>query len=554
MTKINANKQAGKWYKPKPVEELKHIDLERYVIRKYEQRPLPYDTKSICPECLMSKEEVNVITATLYEENGKVMYKKTCPEHGEWIDTYWGDAELFKKAMGRWYISVGLDNPRTEVKLGCPMDCGICPEHKTHTALALVDVTNRCNLRCPICFANAAESGMVLEPSLDELTKILENLRGNLPVPAPAVQFTGGEPTVYEKLPEIITIAHDLGFANVQIASNGIRIANSLDYAKKLKEAGLSTIYFQFDGLSPEPYIAARGVDLWEKKLKALDNCRESGLHSIVLVPTLVRGVNDHQIGGLVDFAAKNNDIVRCVNFQPVAITGRINHEEREQMRITIPDLIHKMEEQTNGKIKAEDWFPVPAMLPIGRALGILKGLPQLELACHPACGMATFIVIDEDGKGYKPITHYIDVDKFIAVMEKANNNLVKNTKISKMAAKANLLNSLRYLKGGIIKDVVSGFVGKGDYGSLGDLMRRVIMIGAMHFQDPYNFDIERVQHCEIHYGIPDGRIIPFCSMNTIHRDPIEQKLAIPIEEWRQKKKNLTNVEKGSLEGVDLTD
>ncbi len=554
MAKIDSNRQDGKWFTPLPLEKLRHKDLSRYYIEKYKKRPLPYQTQSICPECLEEKKEINVIPATLYEENGKIMYKKACPIHGEWVDTYWGDAKLFKKAMGKFYISVGLDNPRTEEILGCPMDCGPCTNHKSHTALALVDLTNRCNLRCPICFANAADAGYVYEPTVEEIRKILVNLRANMPVPAAAVQFAGGEPTVYEKLPEVIKIAREVGFPNVQIASNGIRIANSLEYAKKLHKAGLSTIYFQFDGVTPEPYIAARGVDLLPKKMKTLENSRKAGLHSIVLVPTLVRGVNDHQIGGFIDVATRNSDIVRCVNFQPVSITGRINHEEREQMRITIPDLIHKMEEQTNGRIKVNDWYPVPAMLPIGRAMGLIKGFPQLELSCHPACGMSTFIIMDEDGKDYKPITDYVDVDNFIIAMEKITNHMVKDTRFSRAKAKATLLGSIRYLKGGILREVLGAFIRSGDYSSLGNLMRRVIMIGAMHFQDPYNFDLERVQHCDIHYGIPDGRFIPFCTMNTIHREAVEKKFAVSVDEYRKRKRTLTTVEKGSLEGVDLSD
>ncbi|MHA2060579.1 MAG: hypothetical protein ACW976_07360, partial [Candidatus Ranarchaeia archaeon] len=163
-------------------------------------------------------------------------------------------------------------------------------------------------------------------------------------------------------------------------------------------------------------------------------------------------------------------------------------------------------------------------------------------------------IVMDEDGKGYKPITHYIDVEKFLVAMEKVTNQLAKDTRFSRAQAKTTLLGSLRHLKGGILKDVLSAFINKSDYSSLGNLMRRVIMIGAMHFQDPYNFDLERVQHCDIHYGVPDGRLIPFCTMNTIHREPIEKKFAVSVEEYRKRKRTLTNVEKGSLEGVDLAD
>ncbi|MHA1662356.1 MAG: radical SAM protein, partial [Candidatus Thorarchaeota archaeon] len=190
--------------KPIPEKPIKHEDggdLSRYHVEKYPVRSLPYKTESICPECFLTNDEVHVIDATLYEEDGKVMYKKTCEKHGEFIDIYWGDAEMFKQAQSWWYKSVGIDNPHTESVKGCPEDCGLCPEHKSHTALALLDVTNRCNLRCPICFAVAAEGGTVYEPDPEQVLEMMRNLRRNLPVPAPALQFAGGEPTVSKHLP-----------------------------------------------------------------------------------------------------------------------------------------------------------------------------------------------------------------------------------------------------------------------------------------------------------------------------------------------------------------
>ncbi|NWF96837.1 MAG: radical SAM protein [Candidatus Thorarchaeota archaeon] len=470
----------------------------------------------------------------LYEEDGKVMYKKTCEKHGEFIDVYWGDAEMYRRASTYWYKSVGLDNPRTQTVLGCPQDCGQCPEHKSHTALALLDVTNRCNLRCPICFAQAAESGSVYEPTPEEVLEMMKNLRSNMPVPAPAIQFAGGEPTVSKHILQYIRWAKQLGFRHVQIASNAIRVAKSLEFARQLKEAGLSTIYMQFDGVTPEPYLTARGVDLFPIKQQAIKNCREVGLDSLVLVPTVVRGVNDDQLGRIIEFAVQNRDVIRCVNFQPVSITGRIDHDARHRMRITIPDAIHKIEEQTGGRIPASEWYPVPAMMPVGRALGLMKGTPQLELSSHFACGMSTFLYVDEDGS-YEPITKLIDVEKFLELLVEISELFVQGKRGASARAKAKLAGGARHIKRkGLIKDLVSAFLNRGDYESLSKFMERVIMVGMMHFQDPYNFDLERVQHCDINYAVPDGRIIPFCTMNTIHRPLIEKKLAKSIDQWRK--------------------
>jgi uncharacterized radical SAM superfamily Fe-S cluster-containing enzyme len=515
-------------------------------VEKYPPRELPYTTQSICPECFLGDDEVGVIDATLYEEDGKVMYKKTCEKHGEFLDVYWGDADMFRAASTWWFKSVGLDNPRTETVKGCPEDCGQCPEHKSHTGLALLDVTNRCNLRCPICFAVAAEGGNVYEPTPDEVYDMMVNLRGNRPVPAPALQFAGGEPTVSKHLPKYIKWAKELGFRHVQIASNAIRVGKSKKYLQELRDAGLSTIYMQFDGVTPEPYIEARGSNLLPIKEQAIQNAREVGMESLVLVPTVVRGVNDDQVGKIVEYAVENRDVIRCVNFQPVSITGRIDFEARKEMRITIPDVIHLIEEQTGGKIPATEWYPVPAMMPVGRALGLMKGTPQLELSTHFACGMSTFIYIDEDGN-YEPITNLIDVDKFLNILVDISNLYADGKKGASKRAKMKLAGGVRHIKRkGIIKDLLSAFLNRGDYESLAKFMRRVIMIGLMHFQDPFNFDLERVQHCDVNYAVPDGRIIPFCTMNTIHRSRIEDKFATPVSEWRNRHKP-SQVEEDSI-------
>ncbi|MFW9804021.1 MAG: tetraether lipid synthase Tes [Candidatus Thorarchaeota archaeon] len=535
--------------KPVPEEPVTHEDsggYARFQVEKYPERQLPYKTQSICPECFLTNDDVKVIDATLYEEDGKVMYKKTCDEHGEFIDVYWGDAKMFREASKWWYKSVGLDNPRTETVKGCPEDCGQCPDHKSHTALALLDVTNRCNLRCPICFAVAAEGGTVYEPTPEEVFDMMKNLRSNEPVPAPALQFAGGEPTVSKHLPQYIRWAKELGFRHVQIASNAIRIGKSKEYFQELRDAGLSTVYMQFDGITPDPYIEARGSNLLPVKKQAIQNAREIGMESLVLVPTVVRGVNDDQVGGIIEYAVENRDVIRCVNFQPVSITGRIDHEARNEMRITIPDVIHLIEEQTGGKIPADAWYPVPAMMPVGRALGLMKGTPQLELSTHFACGMSTFIYINDDGD-YEPITNLIDVSKFLVLLEDISNLFAQQKTGASARAKAKLAAGARHIKRkGIIKDLLSAFLNRGDYESLAKFMRRIIMVGLMHFQDPYNLDLERVQHCDVNYAAPDGRIIPFCTMNTIHRSRLEDKFAQPLDQWRGRHKP-SQVEEDSI-------
>jgi uncharacterized radical SAM superfamily Fe-S cluster-containing enzyme len=483
------------------------------------------ETKTLCPECL------KVLDATILEEDNKVYIEKECPEHGKFREIYWSDYEQYQRAETLRCDGTGLRNPRTETKLGCPYDCGICPEHKSHTGLAIIDVTNRCNLKCPICFANAAAAGYVYEPSKEEIFEMIENLRRNDPVPPPALQFSGGEPTIRKDLFDLVRKAKELGFHHVEVNTNGLRLAQSVDYCRGLLEAGASTIYLQFDGLTSDVYEFTRGVDLLDIKMKALENCREAGL-SIVLVVTLVKGVNDQQLGDIIRFAIKNFDLIRCVNVQPVSICGRIPEEEREKMRITIPDFMRLVEEQTDGKIKVSDFYPVPTVVPISRAIGALRNKNYVEFTAHPHCGMATYAFVE--GDDLIPINRYGNVDKFIKSLEKVYEDASKG---KKKKAQLRLIGTLRHIKFGLLRKYLLPILRTGSYESLGNLHRKMLLISSMHFMDPYNFDLERVQRCCIHYAVPDGRIIPFCSMNSIHRTKIEEKLGTPLKEWKQKHK-----------------
>ena len=484
------------------------------------------ETKSICPECL------KVLDATIFEENGKVYIKKTCPEHGFFQEVYWSDYEQYMRAETFRYDGEGLNNPRTKTVNDCPYDCGICPQHKSHTALAIIDVTNRCNLKCPVCFANAAAAGYVYEPTKEEIKKMLENLRSNDPVPATALQFSGGEPTIRNDLFELIRMAKKLGFHHVEVNTNGLRLAQSVDYCRDLKEAGMSTVYLQFDGLTSNVYKFIRGIDLLDVKMKAIENCRKAGINSMVLVVTLVKGVNDSQLGDIIRFAVENFDVVRCINVQPVSLCGRLPEREREKMRITIPDFMRLVQEQTEGKIKMSDFYPVPTVVPVSKAVGALKDKRYLEFTSHPHCGMATYIFI-ENGE-IIPITRYGNVDKFVRLMNKVYADASKG---NKKKAKIRLVGALRYIKFGFLRKYVWQVLKEGSYESLGDLQRKAILLSSMHFMDPYNFDLERVQRCVIHYAVPDGRIIPFCTMNSIHRPKVESELGVSIKDWQNRHK-----------------
>ena len=203
--------------------------------------------------------------------------------------------------------------------------------------------------------------------------------------------------------------------------------AKTSNMPRQLKAAGVSTIYLQFDGLTSDVYKFIRGVDLLETKMKAIQNLREAGIHSVVLVVTLVKGVNDGQLGDIVNFALENFDVIRCVNVQPVSLCGRLPQQEREKMRITIPDFMRLVEEQTNGMIKASDFYPVPTVAPVAKAVGALKDKRYIEFTAHPHCGMATYLFV-ENGKT-TPITRIANVEKFVSAMKKVYEEAKKGNK-----------------------------------------------------------------------------------------------------------------------------
>jgi uncharacterized radical SAM superfamily Fe-S cluster-containing enzyme len=468
--------------------------------------------ESICPVC-RRKIEARILT-----KGDRVYLEKECYEHGCFQDIYWSDIQSYDRAENLRFDGEGLENPRTETKKGCPLDCGICPQHKSMTLLAILDVTNRCNLRCPICFANAENAGYTYEPSKEQIFTMLDNLRKNRPLPAPALQFSGGEPTLRVDLPELIRMAKKQGFLNIEV--NGIKLAQSLDFCRTLKDAGLDTIYLQFDGLTSEVHKFMRGRDLVDIKNKAIDNCRRVGIYSIVLVVTLIKGINESQLGDIIRFAADNFDVIRCINVQPISFTGRIPKEKLEKYRITIPDFMKHVEEQTNGQIQSTDFYPVPSVVPISKAVGALKNERFPEFTAHPHCGMATYFFLN-DGK-IVPINRYANVDKILGAMKKVFDTASKG---QKLLAKLQLMTSLLHIKFGMLRKYLWPVLTKGSFKALETIHYRMILLSTMHFMDAYNFDLDRVRRCVIHYAAPDGRIIPFCAYNNLgYREEIEKK------------------------------
>lgn len=490
-------------------------------------------TLSVCPHC------GSLLSAVMFKREGKVYLRKVCPEHGEFEELYYGEYATYER-FRRWQKDgKGVWTPNVQLTALCPYNCGLCARHKSHTALLNLAVTNRCELRCWYCFFYAVKAGYVYEPSLNHIRFMLRKARNMLPRGAIAVQLTGGEPLLRDDIVDIVRIAREEGYHHIQVNTEGIHLAFHPDIAVKLREAGTNVIYMSFDGVTP--YTNPKNH--WEAPY-ALENLRKAKL-GVVLVPTVIKEYNLHEVGAIIRFGVKHADIVRGVNMQPVSIVGRVPRRERDRLRVTIPDVLIEIEKQTGGQIKREDWYPVPTVVPISRFVESLTGKPQFELTTHFACGAATYLFWDDIDE-LIPITRFVDVDGVMQALDKAAEEILKGK--NKYIVALSLLSKLgKYIdvsqaprkfrsKRKFLRYIYNILV-KHDYSSLGEFHYQSLFLGLMHFMDLYNYDVSRVQRCEIHYAMPDGRIVPFCTFNVLpdlYRDRAQKFFSYPIEEWEK--------------------
>ncbi|MGE0059015.1 MAG: radical SAM protein [Dehalococcoidia bacterium] len=449
-------------------------------------------TRSICPECRA------VIDAQILLRDNRVYMRKRCPEHGWFEGLVSSDAQSY------------VDNARfnkpgtiplafsTEVKDGCPLDCGICPEHKQHTCLGLIEVNTACNLDCPICFADA---GAGFNLTLQEVEFMLDRfveVEGNPEV----VQFSGGEPTIHPNILEMVQAAKDRNITNVMINTNGIRIANDDAFLAELARLRPS-IYFSFDGFEKTTYETIRGADLLETKLRALDRLAEIDL-DVALVAAIERGVNEHEIGAIIDFGLKH-PAVRGVVLQPVTHTGR--HIPFDPMqRMTIPDVLQGIVSQSAAQLVRTDFVPVPC--------------------CFPNCQVNTYLFID--GEEVIPLPRVLDVDEYLDYI--TNRALPGFTGESEIQTALEGLWSASAVAGSDLSaDRFQCACGPAYElpEDLSHLRKHVFQIAVKDFMDSYTFNVKQVMKCCISVIIPDGRIIPFCAYNTVgYREQVRLELA----------------------------
>ena len=416
----------------------------------------------------------------------------------------------------------------------------MCSLHTSHTALANVDLTNRCNLTCPVCFANANAAGYLYEPDLGQVRTMLKALRDVRPVDTRVVQFSGGEPTLHPNFLEILSMAREMGFTHVQAATNGL-LLNNLEFAQRCKEAGLATIYLQFDGVTDDVYLKTRGEALFDKKMQVIENCRRAGI-KIVFVPTIVKGLNDHQIGDILRVAIDNIDTMSGISFQPVAFTGRISRRELEQKRFTLTDLAFALSDQTGIFDKYDDWFPLSCVTPFSKLLAALRGAGVPTISAHAHCSLGNYLFVDERSRKAVPVTQFVDIPSMLQDMDEYSRKMGKT--FSKYYHGIKAWNQLKkHFKPELAPpgltfqkflDTLQGMTNKelGRNGMDGTFTYRTLLVAGMHFMDNYNYDIQRVKRCVIHYAAPDGKLYPFCTYNSgpTYREKIEKQFSIPFE------------------------
>nr|WP_320016355.1 radical SAM (seleno)protein TrsS [uncultured Desulfobacter sp.] len=438
-------------------------------------RDILHQTQSLCPVCLTPIEARHVV------ENDSIFLEKICRAHGLFKTRFWEGRQNYENWI-RPKLPIKKRFNMTPVDKGCPFDCGLCPEHRQHTCTAVLEITQNCNFSCRFCFAGSGP-GNAADPCLEEITDLLAKVYKVSP--DANLQISGGEPTIRPDLPLIISRAVETGFGFVQLNTNGFLLARDPDLAPRLKDAGLDSVFLQFDGVTDTVYEALRGRPLIEDKQKAVAACVENDI-GVILVPTLVPGVNIDQIGPILQFGLDHAPGIRGVHFQPVSYFGRYGEAPKDDSRITIPEVLKEIEVQTQGQFKAAAFRPSACEHALcsfnGKFIIRDNGRPSALTAFNTAC--CTPVQAEQGSKQARDSVaeHWKAPLKVPGPWAPATN-----------------------------EDGLDKFIRQA--------RTRMFSVSGMAFQDAWNLDLERLKGCCIHSVAPDGRLIPFCAYNLTRAD-----------------------------------
>ncbi|TGC08723.1 radical SAM protein [Methanolobus halotolerans] len=461
--------------------------------------------QSLCPECLKRIEGIK------YVENDRVYIKKECADHGSFTSLVSMDVNHYLQMKECFDVDrAKAKEPLTDTEKGCPFDCGLCPSHKQDTCLAVVEVTDRCNMKCTYCFANSSMDAS-LDPDMETIRKMFETVKRCQNDPT-CIQISGGEPTLRDDLPEIIRMGKEVGIAHIELNTNGIRIARDQDYFNRIASAGIDAIYLGFDGVSDDVYRQRTGRDMINVKTEVINRCEKAGI-GVVLVPLVAKDYNLHEVGRIIDFAASRVPAVRGVHFQPVFYSGRSPSEM--QNRVTILELLESIEEQTSGQLKVNNF--TPSLMP------------------HAHCGATCLTLVDNGG--FLPLTNLSSgaVQSASDVASKTKKSIMgrwkglEKEKESKQSCGDLLikgsccekpLSDITVKSSCCEKPLTSAIPGSGSglSGGWADFIEmsknNYLTISTMAFQDVWSYEQDRVENCCIHVVTRDCRFIPFCNYN----------------------------------------
>lgn len=422
-------------------------------------------TSSVCPTCLQR------IPAELFSDNETVTMVKTCPEHGTTCVDVWHGPPSFSH-WTRPKIPYGDGFRQTESGHGCPLDCGLCPQHRQRTCTVLVEITSRCNLNCPVCFADSGRKGP--EPDIPSLQRRFTDIHAQ--TGGCNLQLSGGEPTMRHDLPEIINAASSAGFDFIQLNTNGLHFADNRNLAKRLARAGLASAFLQFDGLTAGVWRQLRGRDLSTIKNKAIERLAEAGI-GVVLVTTVVKGVNDHQLWQICRYALDNLPAIRGVHLQPLSLMGRYPGILKKH-RLSLPEVMRMLVKQSGQVLTLEDFTP-----------------PGCE---HALCSFSARYLQEEDGK----LTRLGKAPSCNCTPQPAETGAHRSISwTARQWASPRQVTSPEK-------------TGNDLHSFLARARTHIFSLSAMAFQDCWTMNLERLQECCIHVADEDGRLIPFCAYN----------------------------------------
>jgi uncharacterized radical SAM superfamily Fe-S cluster-containing enzyme len=510
----------------------------------------PRETDSLCPKCIpeirqqildgklpveiLKNEKLGEIKAKIVEKDGKIVMEKECPIHGHFEDLMSIDPAFTKHLED---VFPGRDiRAHNDEHLH---DHGSSTITHGRGSVLTIDLTNRCNMMCDPCFMDANQVGFVHELTWEDIKTLLDNAISIKPRRQLSVQFSGGEPTLSPYFLDAVRYCRKLGYQSVQAATNGIEFAKRPEFAKEAAEAGLRYAYLQFDGIGNEANSHRAVGNLFDVKLRAIENLYSAGV-DIVPVITLINGVNNEQVGAVVRFALDNPKKIPFLSFQPVSFTGRdeaVTPERRAAQRYTLANLAHDVKNQTGLGEPVRDWFPISFMSTFSDFADLVHGpnaeWGQLSCGCHPNCGVGMAVMCDKETKEYRPVTAFLNADRLARDVARIN-DASRSKKFSILGVSLSLLRNYNPYEAPThfrLSDLIAkfdkcfGMSGK-NYGkvtgdrTMDDIERRrrdrwnFLFIAGMWFQDLFNYDFRRTEQCIIPYATQEGEI-SFCAYNT---------------------------------------